>query len=56
MQDETIAVKKQRSSNLELYRIFCMLMIVAHHYVVNSGLTSAEGPLTTDVCRLTVFF
>ena len=25
-----------------------MLMIVAHHYVVNSGLTSAEGPLTTD--------
>lgn len=48
MQDETIAVKKQRSSNLELYRIFCMLMIVAHHYVVNSGLTSAEGPLTTD--------
>ena len=25
-----------------------MLMIVAHHYVVNSGLTSAEGPLSTD--------
>ena len=40
--------KKPRSSNLELYRIVCMLMIVAHHYVVNSGLTSAEGPLTTD--------
>lgn len=30
---------KTRSSNLELYRIICMLMIVAHHYVVNSGLT-----------------
>ena len=27
-----------RSSNLELYRIICMLMIVAHHCVVNSGL------------------
>lgn len=48
MQDGTIAVKKQRSSNLELYRIICMLMIVAHHYVVNSGLTSAEGPLMSD--------
>lgn len=41
-------VKKPRSSNLELYRIICMLMIVAHHYVVNSGLTSVEGPLTSD--------
>lgn len=42
------SVNKQRSSNLELYRIICMLMIVAHHYVVNSGLTSADGPLLTD--------
>lgn len=29
---------KQRNSNLELYRIIVMLLIVAHHYVVNSGL------------------
>ena len=29
---------KQRSSNIELYRILVMLLIVAHHYVVNSGL------------------
>lgn len=28
-----------RSSNLELYRIVAMLLIVCHHYVVNSGLT-----------------
>lgn len=27
-----------RNSNLELYRIIIMLFIVAHHYVVNSGL------------------
>lgn len=27
-----------RSSNLELYRIIVMFLIVAHHYVVNSGL------------------
>lgn len=30
---------KKRDSNLELFRIITMLLIVAHHYVVNSGLT-----------------
>lgn len=44
----TIDVGKKRSSNLELYRIICMLMIVAHHYVVCSGLTAAEGPFASD--------
>ncbi len=29
---------KTRDSNLELFRIIIMLLIVAHHYVVNSGL------------------
>ena len=29
--------KKIRDSNLELFRILTMLIIVAHHYVVNSG-------------------
>lgn len=38
----------KRSSNLELYRIVCMIMIVAHHYVVNSGLTSIDAPLIVD--------
>lgn len=33
---ERLAVK--RESNLELYRILVMFAIVAHHYVVNSGL------------------
>lgn len=27
-----------RSSNIELFRIIIMLIIVAHHYVINSGL------------------
>lgn len=27
-----------RDSNIELFRIITMIMIVAHHYVVNSGL------------------
>ena len=31
--------KKSRNSNLELFRILTMLLIIAHHYVVNSGLT-----------------
>lgn len=37
---------KVRNSNLELYRIIVMLLIVAHHYVVNSGLTSLDGPIS----------
>lgn len=31
-------IAKTRNSNIELYRIIVMLLIVAHHYVVNSGL------------------
>lgn len=31
-------MRTERISNLELYRIVVMLLIVAHHYVVNSGL------------------
>lgn len=40
---------KERNSNLELYRIIIMLLIVAHHYVVNSGLGDIIGkePLST---------
>lgn len=49
--------KKQRSSNLELYRIICMLMIVAHHYVANSGVMSVmmEHPLDTNSIYLSLF-
>ena len=35
----------QRESGLELFRIITMLLIVAHHYVVNSGLTAIDGPI-----------
>lgn len=31
-------IVKRRESNLELYRVIVMLSIVAHHYVMNSGL------------------
>lgn len=30
--------KPMRNSNIELYRIILMLIIIAHHYVVNSGI------------------
>ena len=36
----------RRNSNIELLRILCILSIIAHHYVVNSGLMDkmAENP------------
>ena len=40
--------KKERSSNLELYRIVCMLLIVAHHYVTSSGVASSGGPILSS--------
>lgn len=33
-------IKRERDSNLELLRIVAMLLIIAHHYVVNSGVTA----------------
>ncbi|MBO5836923.1 MAG: acyltransferase [Oscillospiraceae bacterium] len=41
--------RRERNSNLELYRIITMLLIVAHHYVVNSGLTSIDGPIYSNI-------
>ena len=40
---------KPRNSNLELYRILVMWVIVIHHYVVNSGLLGelAQNPTST---------
>jgi len=43
---ETIATK--RNSNLELFRIITMLLIVAHHYVVNSGLLDVGGVVLSN--------
>ncbi len=47
---------KERDSNLELYRIIVMLLIVAHHYVVNSGLTDATGPIYSNVLSIRSMF
>lgn len=42
-----------RNSNLELFRILLMLMIIAHHYVVNSGLLAYINP--TDITKNSLF-
>ena len=43
--DVSLNKSLQRESGLELFRIITMLLIVAHHYVVNSELWGAEGPI-----------
>ena len=49
MREEVAVIqKKPRSSNLELYRIVCMLMIIAHHYVVSSGLNLVGAPIMSN--------
>lgn len=35
-----MSTKLTRSSNIELFRVILMIMIVTHHYVVNSGISS----------------
>lgn len=46
--------KKTRNSNLELYRIIVMLLIVAHHYVVNSGLIQMLETMPASASSLTM--
>ena len=50
-----MAIAKQRESNLELYRIIIMILIVAHHYVVNSGLTELMSQAPTSVKSLYLY-
>lgn len=49
--------KKERNSNIELYRIIVMLLIVMHHYVVNSGLLDEmfKTPLASESIFLYLF-
>ena len=50
-------VRKPRKSNLELMRIVLMLLVIAHHYVVNSGVASdwANGDYTPQAVLLLLF-
>ena len=49
-------VQDKRNSNLELYRVIVMLLIIAHHYVVNSGLTAVDGPIWNDTMSIKSLF
>lgn len=52
-------LKKQRNSNIELLRILMMLVIVAHHYIVNSGVIQcivSTPPHSLQINRFNVYF
>ena len=49
-----MTAQKQRQSNIELFRIITMLLIVAHHYVVNSGLMELIG--SQPFCAKSLFY
>ncbi len=55
MSEKALATPKVRDSNIELYRIISMLLIIAHHYVVNSGLTSVLYDNPTSPKSLMLF-
>ncbi len=50
---------KQRSSNVELLRCVAMLMIIIHHYCVNSGITDKldfeNNPINTLIVQFMAF-
>lgn len=54
---EVNKVENKRESNIELYRIVLMLLIIAHHYVLNSGLIEVmyENPLSGKSIFLFLF-
>lgn len=49
MTNEQTEGRRERDSNLELFRILVMLAIIAHHFVVNSGLTDRPGLIYDDI-------
>lgn len=44
--------KYNRSSNLELCRVICMLLIIAHHAVVHGGILNIDGMTTNKFFSL----
>ena len=50
------ATKSPRDTNLELFRIFAMLAIVAHHYVANSGLMQTPDVIQNPFSMKSLFY
>lgn len=53
----SISMKEHRNSNIELFCIILMLVIIAHHYVVNSGITTCYdvSDITPNMIFLQLF-
>ena len=47
-------MQKTRKSNIELLRIICMMMIIAHHYVVHGGAIAIPEHTTNRTIALTI--
>ena len=49
--------RKERESGIELFRIITMLLIIAHHYVVNSGVIDKilVGEMTANKLFLIIY-
>ena len=52
--ENKIAEKRTRDSNIEFLRILMMVVIVAHHYVVNSGIIQEFTPPQLSICKIGV--
>lgn len=48
--------RSERDTSIELYRIIVMLLIIAHHYVVNSGLLGVDGPVFNNPLNIKSLF
>lgn len=47
--------KTLRNSNLELYRVIVMILIIAHHYFVHSGIDLSSNPASMNSLYLSLF-
>ena len=47
--DKVLKQSTKRKSSLELFRIITMMLIISHHYVVNSGLAAVDGPIFSNL-------
>lgn len=50
-----MGTKVIRNSNLELYRVIVMILIVAHHYFVNSGLVDLALQTPSEIKSIYLF-
>lgn len=52
MTSNGISAKANRSSNFELLRIICMVLIIAHHFALHSDFSANTSSFNSDVIKL----